>query len=206
MPKHHALRRSGRARGEDDVAHVVGLTGVHDRAGPLEGDGVAEGQELLPAAPGRLAGEREVHGVLEGAQARRGGAERADVVGAEELPRREEEAGVGRAEDERRLLALQAGVERDEPGPGGEHAQRRRDPRRRVRCPHGHAVARLDAGRDQAARHRHHPVLDVDEREPGLAVDDRLAIAEALRAGPDHLRDRPVPVLGCSRRAPCENA
>ena len=126
----------------------------------------------------------------------RGGAQRGDEVGAEELPRREEEAGVGLVEDERRLLALQAGVERDEPGPGGEDAQPRRDPRRRVRRPHGHTIARLDAGRDQAARHRRHPVLDVDERESGLAVDDRVAIAEACRAGPDHPRDRPVPVLG----------
>ena len=49
VPEHHALRRSRRARGEDDVAHVVGVAGVDDRAGPLEGDGIAEGEELLPA-------------------------------------------------------------------------------------------------------------------------------------------------------------
>ena len=69
--------------------------GIDDRLDLLERHRVTAGQELFPRRPGELAGSGSSTVCSSARSRRRGGPERTDEVGAEELPRREEEAGVG---------------------------------------------------------------------------------------------------------------
>ena len=101
------------------------------------------------------------------------------VVDAQEPAHREEGRRARVAEDVSRLAALEARVQRHQHRAGPQRAQRGEHPLGAVGRPDGHAVARPDTGRHEAA---------------GVAVD----LGGQLRVGEAHARRRPAPR---SRRA-----
>ena len=184
---HDTLGHTGRARGEQDVARILRCD---RRRPPVElgpvvvGDGA---QQVLPGV-GSLCGRTvDDHDRVELRQVDRRGAQHRDVVGTEEVGRREQHAGPAAREHDRRLVALEACVDRHQRRPGGAQPEDRDDPPQRVRRPDRHPVTRPDAG--------------VHERRADVAdqlTERRVGEGDTLRDDRDG-----VPVSGDRRGERC---
>ena len=146
----------------------------------------------MPDSPG----EGHLDDVRQRPKVRRDRAERARVVGTKEAVGDEEDAGVGLAQDVRRFVTLQPGIERHQPGPGRQRAEGGRDPRGGVGSPERHPVPGFDATGDQAPGDAEHLSLNVDKGHPPFAVHDGIAHTETHRLCAHHLRDRAVAEVG----------
>ena len=126
---HDALRHAGRPRGEEDVGGIVGPERGAAALAPRSGPPAWPGRGSSPTRRRRpVAGPRATTIVSSAGSGRPGALEHGDVVGAEEVRHRDEDAGAAAQQDDGRLGALEAGVDRHQDRAGGEDAERGHDP------------------------------------------------------------------------------
>jgi len=180
---HDSLGGACGPRGEQQVAEVIGAQRGDTLVERVLRDAGSRGEELLEAhRPARNVAPQH-DDPMEVGQIRRGGAEHAHVVVAEESLDGEEDLGPAGPEDVCGLGPLVAGVEGDEHAPGGLEPQRGNRPLPDVGRPDRDTVTRLDAGTDERLGHLGNLLVQLRVGEGHLSIDDRGVIAVGLRRG-----------------------
>jgi hypothetical protein len=186
--QHRSLREAGCARGEQDVAQIIGLDvgGAISRGGPCDA-GRAD-QELGPRD--RVRSRRPTHhdDVLEVGELA-SIAEHGDVVGVEEVGDREQHSRARRGEDVRGLGSLETRVERNQNAGAAVDRTRRDHPFRHVLGPDGDAVARFDSNGDERSGGDVDVFEQLDPCEMQVAVDQRLLGRETSRGSFERSRN-----------------
>jgi hypothetical protein len=178
VPEHRALRGTGGARGEQDVAQVVRADGRRPLRRRVVGHRVGPRQQLRPRGGVGSVGAPEHHDLLDAGREALVG-DQLDVVGAQELGGREQHPGPGGAQHVRGLGSLEPGVERHDDGAGAVHAQGPDGPLPDVGRPDGDAVAGRHAAGHEGAGRGVHGVGELGEAQADLVVDEALEVAEA---------------------------
>ncbi len=204
VAEHGALRVPGGSRGEEDVGHVVGGHRGGAGGGFLRGDRRATREEVAEAHGVTPVGAAQDDDLLERGDLGRV-AEQLDVVGVEEVGDRAQQLRLGRLEQVARLAALEPRVDGDHDAAGAVHAERGDDPLADVGCPHPDAITGLDARCDERPGGVIDAIRELGEGEPGIAVDERLDVAELGCGSLDDARDGPGKVLGLLSGAHGEN-
>ena len=150
---------------------------VGERLGAV--DVVRATDELLPRHAARRHHAAHHDGLLDALGAL-GAREQLDVVGVEEVGDREQPRRAGDADRVARLVALEAGVERDHDAAHRVAAERGDDPLPDVGRPDRHAVTGLHSAGDHGPGGVVDVLGELREREPELAVDHALDVAELL--------------------------
>ena len=196
---HHALGDSGGARREQDVRAVIGAQGggapVDLRLAGL-GGAAQERRPRLGARGGRTIGHHDGGEVRE---VRRVVRQQGHVVGAEEIGDRHQGPRPAPRQDGGGLGAFEARVHRHDRGPRLEQAEEGHDPLDAVGGPDRHAVAGLDAGRDQGGAEPAALPGQLGVGEAVVPVRDRQPVAEAVDRGREHRRDGVAPPVAAGR-------
>ena len=193
-----ALGVAGRAGREDQVRGVVGSDGVGSACRLGWVDGVARSQEVGEADD--RGGRRRRRKSDVGASRREEddppevtdvlADEEGGVIDAQEAPHGDEQGRARRAEDVRGLRTFEASVEWHQHRSGAERAERGEHPFGAVRRPHGHPVAGVDPGGDEAAGVAVDLGGQLGEGQPHVSFDERLERGVSDRGVLDQARHR----------------
>ena len=180
MARHHALRPTGGAGGEDQIRQM--LT-AHEALASFEQSGVGG-----VGAGGKRRPARQVDGLAQIGESHRRVAEHRSVVGAEEAVGGEQHRRAASFEHVGGFGSLEAGVDRDDRATRALRPEGGEDPLGRVGCPDGHPLAELESGREERPR----GAMNLgDQLGPGpTTITDHQSLAGSTGGRANDGRDR----------------
>ena len=183
-----ALRCSGGARREHDMAPVVGADGCRAIRPVSVGDRRCGLEEPVPRCAALRDGAPQDDRLFEPLTGA-GVVQQGHVVGVEEVRDGEQQLRRRAVQQVAGLPALEARVDRDERGAGAVDPEGRHRPLGGVGRPHRHAVAGLDAAGHEGACGGVDAVAVLGVGPALVAVDARLVVTEAFGRGVDQAGD-----------------